>query len=471
MLRFLTVVTAIYMAYYLWWRIGSTLNPSALVFSILLLLAEILGLIEFYLFAFMTWDTQGGQASLPPPEDATVDVFVPTYNEDLAVLEATLIGCINMRGNYMTYVLDDGHREAVKLLAERLGCTYFSREINKFAKAGNINEALTKTSGEFIVILDADMIPQPDFLEKTLGYFNDPKTAIVQLPQEFYNLDSAQHKQDAAHWHEQQLFYHVIQPGKNRINAAFWCGSPSIVRRRALESIGGVATDSITEDFLTSIRLNSKGWRIKYHDEALAFGIAPQSVFAFNLQRLRWAQGSMKILKSRDNPLVAPGLTLSQRLSHFSAIFTYFSAYQKLIYLIVPSVFLITGLMPVKPLNGLDFIAHWIPYFILMMLTNKALGRGYYRFLDVEKYNTIKMFIFIKASFSMLISKKLDFKVTPKSVESSLRQKERREMRKQIILLALILVTIIVGAVNSATNILFSYQSLGSFVSAIFCHL
>ena len=95
----------------------------------------------------------------------------------------------------------------------------------------------------------------------------------------------------------------------------------------------GVATDSITEDFLTSIRLNAEGWKIRYHHEALAFGIAPQSLSAFLMQRLRWAQGGMKILRSRDNPLIKKGLSFKQRMSHFAAIFTYFDAYQKLIYL------------------------------------------------------------------------------------------------------------------------------------------
>jgi cellulose synthase (UDP-forming) len=301
-IRILTIITSAYIVYYLYWRIADTLNYSAMFLSILLLTAEILGLIEFALFSFMTWDVSENQTFRNPPPSISVDVFVPTYNEDLKGLMPTLIGCISMDYPHTTYVLDDGKREEVRELAAKLGCEYLTRENNKFAKAGNINAALGKTNGEFIVIVDADMVPQPDFILKTLGYFDDNTVAIVQLPQEFYNLDSAQHKKRTADWHEQQLFYHVIQRGKNRINASFWCGSPSIVRREALESIGGVATESITEDFLTSIKLNAKGWKIRYHYEALAFGIAPQSIYAFNLQRLRWAQGSIRILKSKYSP-------------------------------------------------------------------------------------------------------------------------------------------------------------------------
>ncbi len=446
-IRILAIATLAYVMYYLWWRISFTLNPANLVFSLILLLAEIIGLIEFCLFLYMTWAIDDGQQSLEPLNSASVDVFVPTYNEELEILESTLLGCNLIRYPHTTYVLDDGHRPEVRMLADRLGCRYLSREKNEHAKAGNINAALSQTSGEFIVVLDADMVPQPDILDKTLGYFRKEKTAIVQLPQEFYNLDSAQHDHNPDHWHEQQLFYHVIQPGKNRINAPFWCGSPSVVRRAALESIGGVATQSITEDFLTSIRLNSKGWNIRYHNEALAFGIAPQSIHAYKLQRLRWAQGAMKILKSKDNPLIAPGLSMKQRISHFSAIFTYFSAYQKLIYLLVPSVILFTGMMPLAVSSGFGFMTRWAVYFLLVMLTNKALGRGYFKYFEVEKHNTIKMFTFIRASFSLFISKKLEFKVTPKHVEQSLQKKDRREMKSQIGVLLIVLASVVVGIV------------------------
>lgn len=464
----LTIITCIYIIYYFYWRIDSTLNDSALAFSILLLVGEFIGIIDFYLFAFMTWNTETTKPN-PPIEKLSVDVFIPTYNEDLEILEATLIGCLNMRYPHTTYVLDDGRREEVENLAAALGCRYLTRPDNIHAKAGNINEALKKTSGDFIAIMDADMVPQPDFLEKTLGYFEDPKTAIVQLPQEFYNIDSMQHAdRKGAHWHEQQLFYHVIQPGKNNINASFWCGSPSVVRRTALLSIGGVATESITEDFLTSIKLNSNGWNIKFHHEVLAFGIAPQTLFAFTVQRLRWAQGSMKILKSRYNPLVARNLTLKQRFSHFSAIFTYFDSYQKLIFLIVPVIYLATGIMPIKITSGVSFLLNWAPYFVLVLLTDLALGRGYFKFFEVEKYNTLKMFTFIKASFTLIRSRGLPFRVTPKTVESTIIKKERNELKAQFVILIIIILSVLVGFVKVILGLYSSYATLFTILVAIF---
>lgn len=463
----MVIVTGVYLLYYICWRTFYTLNYSALLFAVLLLACEIQGVINFYLFAFMTWNVDGQEAGHFAKE-CSVDVFIPTYNEELEILEATIVGCVSMRTGHKTYILDDGRREEVRELAQMHGCHYLTRPDNKHAKAGNINQALKITDGDFIVILDADMIPQPDFLEKTLGYFNDEKVSIVQLPQEFYNIDSVQYAKDKMHWHEQQLFYHVIQPGKNNRNSAFWCGSPSIIRRKAIEDVGGVATESITEDFLTSIKLNARKWKIRYHKEVLAFGIAPQSLFAFNLQRLRWAQGSMKILRSRYNPLIMPGLSISQRLSHFSAIFTYFDAYQKLLFYLMPSIFLFTNILPIREDIGIEFLYRWVPYYLLSMGSNILLGRGYFKYFEVEKFNTLKMATFLKASFTLVLFKKLVFRVTPKSTDNSIKKMERKELRIQMIILVMILISIVVGFLNVFFNIFFEYASFVMVAVALF---
>lgn len=257
-------------------------------------------------------------------------------------------------------------------LAERLGCEYLIRPDNTHAKAGNINAALRRTDGDFVVIVDCDTVPQPDFLDKTLGYFIDPTVALVQLPQEFYNVDSVQHtpSDDAPEpWHEQALFYRVIQPGKNKWDAAFWCGSPSVVRRAALESVGGVATESVTEDLHTTVRLHARKWKTVYHNERLAYGIAPQTMNAFSVQRLRWAQGTMQILRSRENPVLVPGLTVAQRLNYIASTATYFDAYTKLIFLLTPSIILVTGVQALS-VSPAAFVLHWTPCFVLGMLAN-----------------------------------------------------------------------------------------------------
>ena len=452
--RLLSVLAGGYFVYYLVWRASATLNPQALLFSLLLLAAEAHGVLSFCLFAFMTWDTSRRPA-FALRSGLGVEVFVPTFNEDLDILEATLVGCNGISYPHTTYVLDDGRRPAVEDLALRLGCGYFTRLDNRGAKAGNLNAALARTRAEFVVMLDADTVPQPDFLERTLGYFVDDRVALVQLPQEFYNQDSVQHLEED--WHEQALFYRVIQPGKNRWNSAFWCGSPSVVRRSAVEEVGGVAMETVTEDIHTSIRLHARGWKTVYHDEVLAYGIAPQTLVAFKVQRLRWAQGTMQLLRSRENPLIVGGLSLAQRLNYLASMGTYFDAYRSLVYIAVPSLVLLTGIMPLH-VGGLSFAAHWLPYFALGMLANVALGRGTFRFLAVEQYNLLKMFTFLRASATLLWSRALRFRVTPKGTTASVYALEQRELLPLVATLSGISLSLALGIVNLGWSLTASYR-------------
>ena len=177
----------------------------------------------------------------------------------------------------------------------------------------------------------------------------------------------------------------------------------------------------------------------------------------------------MKILRSRDNPLIKKGLSLKQRLSHFAAVFTYFDAYQKLIYLLTPAILLFTGIMPIKVIDGFDFLIHWLPYFTLTMFVNTILGRGYFSYLEVEKYNTLKMITFIKASFSLVFGKNAKFKVTPKTMEKSEKQKDRRELFIHMIILVLIIISVLFAALNSVLDqINVEYPSVVALVIAIF---
>jgi cellulose synthase (UDP-forming) len=198
----------VYGGYYLVWRAGWTLNLGALWLAIPLLLAEAAGFLEFVLFLFMTWRVPPVRV-VPAPRGLAVDVVITTYNEPAEILHSTILGAVNVRYPHRTYVLDDGARPEIRRLAEELGAEYIARDEHAHAKAGNINHALTVTSGDFIAVLDADHVPHPQFLERTLGYFSDDRVALVQTPQEFYNLDSIQHAAAAAedaHWHEQALF-------------------------------------------------------------------------------------------------------------------------------------------------------------------------------------------------------------------------------------------------------------------------
>jgi cellulose synthase (UDP-forming) len=284
----------------------------------------------------MTWSPETIRTR-PPASGATVDFLIPTYNEPFAVLAPTIAGAVAIKYPHNTYVLDDGKRDWVKQLCRRFGVNYVTRPTNAGAKAGNLNHALFVTYGEFVAVVDADFVPSPDFIDDMLGYFEDEKVAFVQGPQEFYNRDSFQHlKYDEEGWHVQTLFFKTIQPGKNHWNAAFWCGCPSMLRRTALESVGGVASTTVTEDLHTSVKFHAAGWKSVYHAGTVALGIAPNDYDGFVLQRLRWAQGTMQVIRREWR---IRGLSLPQRINYVASIGTYFDAMRKAVFLsIVPLV-------------------------------------------------------------------------------------------------------------------------------------
>jgi cellulose synthase (UDP-forming) len=427
-LGLITSVTLAYLLFYLWWRANYSLNPDAPFFSWALLVAEAFGVLNYMLFVWITRNVAPAREHKAPPPGLSVDVFIPTFNEDFEVLEATVTGALKISYPHITYVLDDGNRPEVKALTDRLGAEYISREMNTNHKAGNINHALGVTSGEFIVILDADMVPQPDFIDRTLGYFEDEKLAFVQTPQEFYNQDSIQHDRKKKAWHEQSLFFRVIQPGKNYTNSAFWTGSPSIMRRAALDSIGGVATNTVTEDIHTSVRLHSKGWHSLFLNEVLAYGIAPQTIHAFLLQRLRWAQGTMQLYRSKESPFWRRGLMPAQRLSYVASFLAYAESIQKILLIVTPTVIILFEVFPMS-VNGLLFAALWFPYFAFTVLANRISGRGYFNYFQTEKFNLLKTVTFLQSFLTLFWHKGLAFKVTPKSVDGGVRRKERGALR------------------------------------------
>jgi len=223
---------------YIVWRYRSSINPEALWFALPLVLTETYSYLSTVVFSFMMWKPPRRVAP-PPLDDATVDVFIATYNEPVELVKLTAEAAARMRWeNLSVYILDDGARPAMAALAEEIGCGYIVRGEEwagkaRHAKAGNVNNALLQTSGEFILLLDADQIPGPDFIERTIGYFRDPLLAFVQTPQYFYNIQPGDPYGSAS-----PLFYGPILQGMDGWNAGFLCGSNAMLRREALMQLG-----------------------------------------------------------------------------------------------------------------------------------------------------------------------------------------------------------------------------------------
>jgi cellulose synthase (UDP-forming) len=414
LVRGLALISLTYGLYWLWWRWTSTLNPDAMVFSLLLVSAETWGWLSAALFLFGAWKLPKREVQ-PAPAGKRVDVFITAYDEPLEVLRRTAMGARAIRYPHRTYFLDDGKRDELKRIAEELGIGYIRRVGNANAKAGNLNFALQVTGGEFILQLDADHYPLPHIVDDMLGYFTDPKVAFVQSPQEFYNTDSFTHvvNDDAREmWEENRIFYSLLQPGKDASNASFFCGCGGMLRRAALEDIGGFSRNTIIEDMETSLMLHRRGWKSAYHPKAVAFGLSPGSASAFHVQRQRWAQGSMQILK-KLNPLFLPGLTPAQRAHYFAANLYPFDGLQKAIFYLAPVLFLLTGMVPVNATGG-DIFLRLFPYLLLSITAFELLARGTGYLFISERYMMAKFFTYIVSLPALISSKPLKFNVTPK---------------------------------------------------------
>jgi cellulose synthase (UDP-forming) len=400
---------------YLTWRWGWTLQWHTAWLGLPLLVAETWALVSVALFVFSAWSLTTREAG-PAPSGERVAVLVPTYNEPPEILRPTILGALGLRYRPQpeVWVLDDGGRSWVAEMCSDLGVRYLSRPApREHAKAGNLNYALGYVDADFLVIVDADHVAMPHFLERTLAYMADPDVAFVQSPQAFFNR-SFQHSRatDDPLLNEQSLFYDVICRGKDRDNSCFWCGSSALVRREALLSVGGVATDTVVEDTHTAMKLHQAGWKSVYHPEVLAVGLAPEEVAAFLTQRGRWASGCFQILRS-DNPMFARGLRFRQRLHYFSSVTHYLEGPQRLIGLLVPPLVLLTGTVPLAAPAGL-YLALFLPQLVLVPLATRALARGRFRFGESERYTLVRVIAYTKAAGALFRRGRVTFRVTPK---------------------------------------------------------
>lgn len=317
------------------------------------------------------------------------------------------------------------------------------------AKAGNLNYAIFsgETAGEFILTLDADHIPKPQFLRRVLPYFykynlftgkyEPNQIAFVQTPQDFYNIPAGD-----PFGHRANLFYGPLQQGKDGMNAAFYTGTNAVLRREALisvglqyfadeytkdekrldefELVGGVSSNSITEDMNTAMRLHGAGWKSIYHNELLAEGLAPDDLSSTLKQRLRWAQGTIQVLV-RENPLTKPGLSFWQRLQYFKTMYSYFSGFATVVFISCPIIYFFSGIIPVKT-YGPDFALHFFPAFIINRLTFLAATWGIpaREVWRSEQYAIAIFPLLIQAVWSVFSGRPIKFQVTPKQRQSGI---------------------------------------------------
>jgi cellulose synthase (UDP-forming) len=312
LLRALIVLGLAAMAYYLsWWaeggRITSPLLALALVLAAFYQWTQLLGSWAIYAAA-----RKPEEPPAFPHANPSLDVFVTACREPHDLIKTTLEAAVALRGEHRTWLLDDGADYRLAELAGRLGAGYLTRTDRADAKAGNVNAALARTDGEVVVLFDADHVPAPDFLERALGHFADPKVGFVQVMLSFSNEGESWFARAA---NETCLdFFNSTSIGMDRMGSATMHGSNALVRRTALDSIGGYRP-GLAEDLATSLALHARGWKSAYVAEPLAPGLAPPDLSAWFTQQLKWARGVFEVLFA-SLPRLLPKLTWGQRLCY-----------------------------------------------------------------------------------------------------------------------------------------------------------
>ena len=344
----------------------------------------------------------------------SIDVLIPTYNEDEDVVGKAILAATQLDyPNFKVYVLDDGRRSWLRQFCERAGVHYITRSDRSGAKAGNINHALQLIDGELNLLLDADFIPYRNCLWRLAGFFEDPQIATVQTPQNFYNPDAIQHNINiSTSWGcEQEFFFQIIMPGRDAVGAAFCCGSCCMHRAKALRSVGGFPTSSITEDILLTVELVKQGWKTVYLREANTMGLAAETLNSFFVQRRRWGRGNIQVgyLLAKD-----PDLSLKDKILFFP-FYWMIQHTSRVVFQFIPVVFFLTGAGPLPPSEGSEIIAYQLPFILAVMGSMFILMRPFYLPLFTEAMSLFSAFALLPELLQSLVRPfSKGFSVTPK---------------------------------------------------------
>lgn len=421
----LASLSLISMCRYAWWRIHHTLEFDTALEAFLgygLLAAEAYTWVVVVLgFIQSAWPLQ--RQPLPLPEDRSlwpsVDVYIPTYNEPLSVVQPTVLAAMGLdwpKDKLRVYLLDDGKRASFQALAQELGVGYITRSNNHHAKAGNLNHAMTVTDGALIAIFDCDHIPVKSFLTETCGWlYTDSQCALVQTPHHFFSPDPFERNLHTFKKvpNEGALFYGLVQDGNDFWNATFFCGSCAVIRRTALEAIGGIAVETVTEDAHTALKLHRLGWRTAYINKTLAAGLATESLSAHIGQRIRWARGMTQIFRI-DNPFLGKGLTIFQRICYGNAMLHFLFGIPRLIFLTAPLAFLLFDLNIISTLSTV-LLFYVIPYILQANIANAKIQGKYRHTLWAEVYETVlAWYITVPTTMALIAPKLGKFNVTVK---------------------------------------------------------
>lgn len=409
---------------YLTWRLAFTLPAGGwnLFIALVLVAFEALPLGGLILKTVTLWNID---SHAPPPVDEAplgqkVAVLIPTYNEPVEVLAPTVAAACALEPHHETWVLDDGDRPWVADMCAAFGARYVSRAQHDHAKAGNMNHALDLMAAEeaagqaridIIAVLDCDHVPLPTFLTSTLGWFADQEIALVQGPQAFYNSGAFD---DDGISGEQGMFFNVLMTARNSAGAGpFWCGSTSLLRVKALREVGGVATETITEDMHTTLKLIRVGWKTVYHHQTLAVGLAPATADQYLLQRRRWGMGAMQILTHER--LWAAKSWMSWRNFHeyLNGTLWWLEGIATLVAFLIPMLVMVSGAQT-STAGPLEFLAAFVAMFCTRLWGSKRLMRHQIHWPTAFALRIFRVPVGLACLWWLVSRQSLEFQVTPK---------------------------------------------------------
>ncbi|PKQ16546.1 MAG: hypothetical protein CVT67_03880 [Actinobacteria bacterium HGW-Actinobacteria-7] len=430
--RILAVISTVTALFYLKWLLFDAV-PENTVLYWLLVLAEIFNIAQaagfWYTISMQRWhDPEVPNFSA---SRESVDIFITVMGEPMEVVEKTIHAARAVRHpRAKVWVLDDGNSDELRHFAQWHKVGYLTRSDHSGAKAGNINHALKRTSGTYFAIFDADQAAYPEFLEATMAAFDDPTVAFVQTPQVYHNRVE---NRVAAGAHDQQaLFYGPILRGKDGCDAVFSCGTNVVYRRSAIDAIGGLPEDSITEDLRGSLLLIKQEYTSVYVSKVLAEGLGPLDVQSYFSQQFRWGRGGLEILFKRKP--YSSKLSFRQGLQYSLSFIYWFTGWAYLVYLVLPVAFLTAGLRPVQIPN--EYPAHFLPYVTSALATIIYASDFQIRF-DALWFTLASFPVHAAALLSTFFGKAAAFVVTPK-------HKSRMTLRPVII--HIVVITILFGA-------------------------
>jgi cellulose synthase (UDP-forming) len=410
---------------YGWWRLTQSMDLDAGWETLLgygLLGAELYAwLIMLLGFVQTAWPLQRRPVAMPEQLSRwpSVDLFIPTYNEPISVLKPTVLAAkgIDWPADRLNIViLDDGRRDFIRDFAAEAGVGYMIRPDNAHAKAGNLNHALTKTTGEFVAIFDCDHLPVRSFLQATMGWMlRDERCAMIQTPHHFFSPDPFERNLDTFRRvpNEGALFYGLVQDGNDFWNATFFCGSCAVLRRGPLEEVGGIAVETVTEDAHTALKMHRRGYNTAYLNMTQAAGLATESLSGHVGQRIRWARGMAQIFRV-DNPLLGKGLNWMQRLCYSNAMLHFFYGIPRLVFLTAPLAYLFFELHIIRA--AAPMIALYVlPHVVLPNIANAHMQGPHRHTFWAEVYETVlAWYITLPTTIAFINPKLGKFNVTAK---------------------------------------------------------